>query len=337
MAQYEGTGTSGRVVTNFTAEQIKKGEYLGETFQSGNPKLTAAQIKDTIADAAKGLVQDAERVSLSKNQHFFFPTDLRNGASQGFPFMRFCVKEPGEDGNKSVVYLYHPPGVSVGDGANYGTFDMGSLKGGIDFAKRALGGNINVTKDDVYAAGLISTDKMSKASGLDIRRKSAISAGVAVNPYTRQTFEGVNIRTFSFSFKMVAESASESNMARNIERTFRKFLYPKRMGEIALAYPPLFYISFYSEGRINEYMPVIKPSYLTGMEASFNETANTMFKGTGAPIEVALSLTFTEEKALVRQDLYPTDDDIHERREGYYLDGKSEATKTPPKQEDTKD
>ena len=62
-----------------------------------------------------------------------------------------------------------------------------------------------------------------------------------------------------------------------------------------------------------------------------------MFKGTGAPIEVALSLTFTEEKALVRQDLYPTDDDIHERREGYYLDGKSEATKTPPKQEDTKD
>ena len=308
-----------------------------ETFQSGNPKLTTAQIKDTIANAAKGLVQDAERVSLSKNQHFFFPTDLRNGASQGFPFMRFCVKEPGEDGNKSVVYLYHPPGVSVGDGANYGTFDMGSLKGGIDFAKRALGGNINVTKDDVYAAGLISTDKMSKASGLDIRRKSAISAGVAVNPYTRQTFEGVNIRTFSFSFKMVAESASESNMARNIERTFRKFLYPKRMGEIALAYPPLFYISFYSEGRINEYMPVIKPSYLTGMEASFNETANTMFKGTGAPIEVALSLTFTEEKALVRQDLYPTDDDIHERREGYYLAGKSEATKTPPPQKDTKD
>lgn len=308
-----------------------------ETFQSGNPKLTTAQIKDTIANAAKGLVQDAERVSLSKDQHFFFPTDLRNGASQGFPFMRFCVKEPGEDGNKSVVYLYHPPGVSVGDGANYGTFDMGSLKGGIDFAKRALGGNINVTKDDVYAAGLISTDKMSKASGLDIRRKSAISAGVAVNPYTRQTFEGVNIRTFSFSFKMVAESASESNMARNIERTFRKFLYPKRMGEIALAYPPLFYISFYSEGRINEYMPVIKPSYLTGMEASFNETANTMFKGTGAPIEVALSLTFTEEKALVRQDLYPTDDDIHERREGYYLAGKSEATKTPPPQKDTKD
>ena len=317
--------------------RIQRLGLQGETFQSGNPKLTAAQIKDTIADAAKGLVQDAERVSLSKDQKFFFPTDLRNGASQGFPFMRFCVKEPGEDGNKSVVYLYHPPGVSVGDGANYGTFDMGSLKGGIDFAKRALGGNINVTKDDVYAAGLISTDKMSKASGLDIRRKSAISAGVAVNPYTRQTFEGVNIRTFSFSFKMVAESASESNMARNIERTFRKFLYPKRMGEIALSYPPLFYISFYSEGRINEYMPIIKPAYLTGMEASFNETANTMFKGTGAPIEVALSLTFTEERALVRQDLYPTDDDIHERRDGYYLDGKSEATETPPLQEDTKD
>ena len=319
--------------------RIKRLGLQDETFQSGNPKLTASEVKDTIKSMAKGLVQASDRVNLSANQHFFFPTDLRDGASQGFPFMRFCVKEPGEQGNKSVVYLYHPPGVSVGDGANYGTFDMGSLKGGIDFAKRALGGDINVTKDDVYAAGLISTDKMSKASGLDIRRKSAVAAGVAVNPYTRQTFEGVNIRQFSFSFKMVAESAFESNMARNIERTFRKFLYPKRMGEIALTYPPLFHISFYSEGRINEYMPVIKPAYLTGMEASFNETANTMFKDTGAPIEVALSLTFTEERALVRQDLYSTDDDIHERREGYYLDGKSEATKTvdPQKDKDTKD
>ena len=316
--------------------RIKRLGLQDETFKSGNPKLTASQVKDTIKSMAKGLVDASDRVSLSKNQHFFFPTDLRDGASQGFPFMRFCVKEPGEQGNKSVVYLYHPPGVSVGDGANYGTFDMGSLKGGIDFAKRALGGEINVIKDDVYAAGLISKDKMAKASGLDIRRKSAVSAGVAVNPYTRQTFEGVNIRSFSFSFKMVAESASESDMARNIERTFRKFLYPKRMGEIALTYPPLFHISFYSEGKFNEYMPVIKPAYLTAMEASFNETANTMFKGTGAPIEIGLSLTFTEERALVRQDLYSDDDTRIERREGYYLDGKSEATKPPPPQQDTK-
>ena len=118
---------------------------------------------------------------------------------------------------------------------------------------------------------------------------------------------------------MVASNKKESEQIKAIERTFRKFLYPKRVGSIALAYPPLFNISFYSKGRLNTYMPTIHPSYLTSLETTFNETATAMHEGTGAPIEVNIALTFQEERVLIRQDLYSNDDTIDENKTGSYF------------------
>ncbi len=59
-------------------------------------------------------------------------------------------------------------------------------------------------------------------------------------------------------------------------------------------------------------MPNIKPCYLTSLESTFNETANT-FHHQGQPLEVNLSLSFQEERAMVRQDLYPDDADYNEK------------------------
>ena len=274
-------------------------------------------LKKQYDDVLKNLKAPAQRVDLGENQHHYFPLSLQDGANQGHPFMRFRVQEISNRNHGVTIFLYQPPGVAVGDGANYGSFDMGTLKGGMEFAKKALGGTAGVTKEDLFASALIAKNKIGGGTALNIRSKAALKSGIATNPYTRQSFEGVNIRTYSFSFKLVAESKKESEMARNIERTFRKFLYPKRSGSVALTYPPLFDIKFYSENQENEYMPVIKPCYLTSMETTFNETANTMFKGTGAPIEVGLSLSFQEERALVRQDLYAADKDIDERKNDY--------------------
>ena len=97
------------------------------------------------------------------------------------------------------------------------------------------------------------------------------------------------------------------------------------MGSIALVYPPLFHISFYSEGRINEYLPKIKPCYLTALDSTFNATSSTFHQDTGAPIEVDIALTFQEERVLVRQDLYPTDSDIDES-DLYYQESSTGGT-----------
>ena len=92
------------------------------------------------------------------------------------------------------------------------------------------------------------------------------------------------------------------------------------VGAIALTYPPMFKIGFYSGKQKNPYMPNIKDCYLTSLQTTFNESTNAVFKGTGAPIEISIAMSFQEERTLVRQDLYENDDTIEER-DGYFSGG----------------
>lgn len=300
--------------TSIYAQGLKNVVPAGQSrLQQGEPTKDAS-----LMDKAQARVDSAvkaattKRVELSKNYTYTFPSNLERQIEDGGTFMRFVI-EPIGGGNKVDINIYQPIGITVSDGANYQNFDLGNMASGLDFAKNiASGRGNNVSGSDVLAAALIAKNSLSgKESGFNIRSKAALAAGVATNPYTRTTFETVNIRTFSFNFKLVADDAKEAETAKAIERTFRKFLYPKRAGALALSYPPLFRIEFHTLGEINPYMPNIKPCYLTSLESTFNETANT-FHSDGSPIEVNLSLGFQEERALLRDDLYANDDTIDE-------------------------
>jgi len=266
------------------------------------------------------------RVDLSKNQSMVFPRRLRAEADNGHPFIQFTIsaKDKPEEVN---VFLYQPPGVGIQDGASYTNFDLGALQGAQEFGQSISGGKTvadSLNASDMMAAGLIGQESLSQALGSDLVGKGtaigALKSGIATNPYTRVSFEGVNIRTYDFTFKLVPEDEKETEEAKRIERTFRKFLYPKRVGAIALTYPPMFKIGFYSGRQKNPYMPNIKDCYLTSLQTTFNESTNAVFKGTGAPIEVSIAMTFQEERTLVRQDLYENDDTIEER-DGYFSGG----------------
>lgn len=292
--------------------------------KAGNPKNiknseVTSEEATTVVEKIKNKV-NTERIDIDSTQMLYFPTELKSANEQeNFPFMHFKIKQ--NIGPNAVnIFLYQPPGISVSDGANYVNFNLGELTGITSFAMDVAKGNRNVTSSDILAGALIAKNKLGGAeSSFRLRNKAALKAGVATNPHTRQVFEGVNIRNFSFSFKLVAQSAEESKMATDIEKTFRKFLYPKKAGGIALTYPPLFYIKFYSEGgKENHYMPKIKPCYLTGLESAFNETANAMHAGTGAPIEVNLTVSFQEERALIRDDLYENDSTFIEQPSEYF-------------------
>jgi len=267
---------------------------------------------------------DKKQEQRSGSQSMYFPKTLSEGASQGYPFIEFKITDRIDPQDVSI-FLYQPLGFALSDGATYTNFDLGAIQGAQEFSKKvASAGGVGKAFNDSDTAALALVSKESIDSALGgtgiLSSGTAVEAlkkGIAVNPYTRVAFENVNIRTHEFSFKLVAEEESETEMAKKIERTFRKFLYPKRIGSIALQYPPMFQIRFYSNGRINPYMPNIKPCYLTGLTSTFNESTNAMFKKTGAPLEVSLSLSFQEERTMVRQDLYESDETFEER-DGYY-------------------
>jgi len=280
----------------------------------------AEQVSSDIVDALDGFI--LPRNELTSDQFFQYPLDLNGTAEEtGLPFMKFGFA--GSNGTHRVaIFLYQPPGVSINDSVNYTSMNIGTIQGGIGLVKNLAKGKL-FSAGDTAALGLMGKDKLlTPGSSIDkLTSGAALRAGVATNPYTRTAYESTNVRSFSFSFRLVAESAKEQNQIRNIERTFRKFLYPKRGGAVALIYPPLCDITFYSEGGRNEYMPNIKPSYLTSLEAIYNETATAMHKGTGAPIELSLNLTFQEERVLTRDDLYRSKDGTVDDNEILESDG----------------
>ena len=273
--------------------------------------------ENRVGRALRGKVDDAReyiegkieeyspaRAELTHSQAYHYPLELNSEADNKFPFMRFGFAGTNAV-NKIAIYLYQPPGVSVSDSTNYTTMNVGTIRGGVQLATNFTQGNL--TSGDMAALGLMSKDKLLTPGGTfeKLTSSTALKMGVATNPYTRTAYDSTNIRNFSFSFKLVAESEKEQKAIRGIERTFRKFLYPKRAGAIALAYPPLCNIQFFAEGgKRNEFMPNIKPSYLTTLDAVYNETASAVHKGTGAPIELSLTVSFQEERILTRDDLY---------------------------------
>ncbi len=235
-----------------------------------------------------------------------FPETLRSKVSdQGFPHVSFSMARKGVP-EFNQIHLFIPSGVTSSDGMNYGSAELGTA---------GMFANAAVQGDKVGGADVLSRVTKSAKGGMGgipgiggFASASELKSGIVVNPYTATTFEGVNVRSFEFAFKLVPTSASESVTAHKIESAFRKYMYPKEIGAGSLEYPPTFRIKFMAGGKVNKYMPRIIDTYLTAMTANYNATGNSFHANDGnmgaAPVEIDLTLSFQEVRPVTRDDLY---------------------------------
>ena len=237
-----------------------------------------------------------------------FPETLRAKVSdQGFPHVSFSMAR-GSVAEFTDIHLFIPLGMSSNDSMNYGGSELGVV-GAIAKDKR-LGGTKEASSAD-FIAKMIGNFKKGGGQFAGLATAAELKSGLVVNPYTATTFEGVNVRSFEFSFKLVPTSKEESMTAHKIENAFRKYMYPKERGTGSLEYPPTFRIEFMSGGKPNKYMPRIIDTYLTTMGANYNATGNAFHENDGvlgaAPTEIDISMTFQEVRAITRDDLYGED------------------------------
>ena len=236
-----------------------------------------------------------------------FPSTLRNEADQGMPHIGFSLTGKHKPASTEIdrIHLFIPAGFQVKDGAGYTGIDLGSLtaakavKANIDSQKDALAG---MTTGDATVMSLKAIEGITGDAG-GTTAAAAMEKGVAFNPQTALAFEGVQLREFEFTFKMVPESKEEAEDSRRIENFFRKYLYPEREGLFTLKYPPKFKIQFFIGEEENIHMPMIHDCYLTSVSANLNPEGNSFFIG-GQPTAMELSLSFSEAKQLTRKDLY---------------------------------
>ena len=141
-------------------------------------------IQESIENISEATVQ--ERVGISKNERFHFPSDLADGANEGYPLIRFGIGQTNGTKNVSII-LHQPPGIAVSDGVNYTSFDAGTLKSlaGIALGLKA-GGTSSVTDADMYATAILAKDNLANIAGGKIDKITSAAALKAVS-YTHLT------------------------------------------------------------------------------------------------------------------------------------------------------
>lgn len=140
------------------------------------------------------------------------------------------------------------------------------------------------------------------------------STRVTLNPNLRTLFEGVNMRSFSFPFRMIAKSEKESQEIKKIIKFFRREVYPEANnvdGTVPFAYtfPNIFEINILDGKQKNPGFD-IQRCYLQSVQTNFNQTSAGMYEGKDRNyfIEVDLTLNFIEfatlDKNKVREENY---------------------------------
>lgn len=245
-------------------------------------------------------------------QPLIYPPEIRGQSER--PCMLMTAHERKLSGavHRHQIWFPAPSGLLFGDTADYGQVDLGMKAGAVD----ALSGNIS-TSDIVGQIKSINKEQI-KALGSKLLPEKYKDASSLItqqinNPNTNTTFNKNGVRTFTFAFKMIARSESESRLIRRIQSKMRRFTYASRGGEdntITLEYPPVWTIKFMNmdSGTENIYIPKIYSCYCTAVNTTMNATGNIYFSD-NAPLEVDLEVTFTETRALNRHDIDQMEND----------------------------
>lgn len=221
------------------------------------------------------------------------------------------------------VTLYLPQAINIADTVNYETINLGIMGAGALAGVQSGAGFIEAAYNELSKAGKSALDislgrkKMSaelaalasvrlanNSPGDTVRGVVGSALGVAVNPNTRSLFKSVNLREFTFTFKMIASSAAEANQIEQIIKIFRTELYPEdiKTGNVSVGYifPNKFDIIMTYKGQ--RVATRFLRSYLRNVQTVYNPSSMGWHVD-GKPSEVDLTISFAEPRTLSKSDI----------------------------------
>ena len=140
-------------------------------------------------------------------------------------------------------------------------------------------------------------------SDTSLGRIAQLSVGAVKNPHTTTIFEGVNLRTHNFNFKMSAKNQNEANQIRRIIEQIKLEMHPKvALGGLSLEYPSLVKIDF--EGDV--YVTPVYYSFIQTFTPNYTPVAGPTFYKDGTPVSIEIALSIQEINILTRDSIQGT-------------------------------
>lgn len=300
----------GRIVFSVVDEVVSNFNEILSGVTSEVDQNTRDNEKDERGDLIKKTAQEQKEEAERRAQ----------AETQGLQPRRRSFKEPKVQPGRRVT-LYLPQAIQFADGVQYENQDLGMSGGAAEAAVQGgravgVGQGISSLVDQFTGpasdgVGKLVSTQLSGMAGDAVAAGVKSATRITVNPNTRALFKSVNMRTFSFSFKMIPQSSKEARNITEIIKLFRTELYPEELflgqeqdgsGSIPIGYrfPSRFLIKmFYNDIAV---ATKLLPCYLENFSTTYNATSMGMHKD-GNFQEVDISMTFRESRTLSRADI----------------------------------
>lgn len=257
-------------------------------------------------------------------QSFYYPLDNPSENLKDYiTFTAFGGKVPGYTKIKTTgkadhgralgtVQLYIPEQITNSQAANYQGTQGGSLAAAFG---NAVGDNFEGEGISDALAGAFKTIQSLAAEGAQKAAEGIAgeSYGVAAQRLGRTgaaanrhvLFDGLEYRTFTYQYNLMPKSEQESQMLTSMIKFFRTQMLPEpTFGGAFFQIPNYFQIKYHINGEADPlHLNKIKPSVLTQCEVQYGGNgAFGIFRDSGAPAVIDLSLTFQEVQLVTKSD-----------------------------------
>jgi hypothetical protein len=197
---------------------------------------------------------------------------------------------------------------AFGLSATSATMEQG-IEGGLNALMQGANTLKNISSDPQLAKA-ITAALSAKAVGVlggNVSGRQLISraTGQVFNPNLELLFDGVNIRSFPFSFEFFPRNPKEGEMVKRIIRTLKQSMLAKRDeggGKIFIAAPDIFQLTYMKGNRKHPFLNSFLPMALTNINISYtgSNTYSTFYDGT--PTHMRMDLTFKELNPIYAED-----------------------------------
>ena len=221
------------------------------------------------------------------------------------------TKKAAIDAGKQLTEKLQAGGQSLAKTYQEGAKEGGGFAGGA----AALGNQVMQTLNiGVESAKLLGAYLARNFLG-DISKTIAMDSGFAINPQETLSFEGVDLKTYTFDWDLYPSNAQDSERIKQIVRNIKQRILPsmsgggfeKQLGEflgkqgvnapeaigrLFLSYPDTVIINLI--GVDESHWPMFKPAMCTGIDIDYAGGGDMVIAEGGRPASINLSMSFSE-------------------------------------------
>ena len=219
------------------------------------------------------------------------------------------------------ILLPMPQGISDTNLVKWGEDTINPLEAaGVGLAKGVVEGENPLTKISQMAGALKST--LTNGNGQDLVTSYmsakavgtlggnvtaegvlARTSGQVLNPNMELLFQGVQLRSFNFTFNLAPRFEEEANDVKKIIRTFKSSMAAKTSGGgLFISSPEVFQLTYKSGNKKHPFLHSFKPCALVSMGVDYTGSGVYATYEDSTPVHMKLSLSFQELNPIYFED-----------------------------------